>query len=243
MGLFIQRISAFRRHRRAIFMLVVCLAVYGTFIQGCQSTGTESHEPKPREEPSGEGADQNDETPSEARLSQPTLGAQHGTSYAQLNIPDRPDTDGDLGVTLGRTWRSIVVHHSHTRSGSMESFDQYHREERGWKGVGYHFVIGNGTGSPDGKVEVTFRWEDQMHGAHAGVDRHNQHGIGICLVGDFDQQRPTARQLASLIALVNYLQKRCGIPTSDILLHRHIKNTRCPGKNFPFYRFISLLNQ
>jgi len=108
--------------------------------------------------------------------------------------------------------------------------------------VGYHFVIGNGHGSADGAIEVTFRWERQMQGAHAGVEEFNQHGIGICLVGDFEHGHPTEKQIASLVALVNYLQARCRIPTSRVLLHRHIKNTRCPGRNFPFYRFISLLD-
>ncbi len=44
-----------------------------------------------------------------------------------------------------------------------------------------------------------------------------------------------------MVSLVNYLQERCRIPTSGLLLHRHLKNTRCPGENFPFYEFASLL--
>jgi len=147
---------------------------------------------------------------------------------------------GRLETPLKRRWDYIVIHHSFTRSGSEAIFDRYHKQ-KGWLGVGYDFVIGNGNGSPDGAIEVTFRWETQIQGAHAGVDEYNQHGIGICLVGDFENGYPTPKQMDSLVGLVNYLQERCHIPTSHLLLHRNIKSTRCPGRNFPLYRFLSLL--
>lgn len=161
-------------------------------------------------------------------------------TYSAPIVPSRPEAIGKLDVPVDLRWKYIVIHHSFTRSGSEAAFDRYHKQ-RGWLGVGYHFVIGNGHGSPDGAIEVTFRWERQLHGAHAGVQEYNQHGIGICLVGNFNEAYPTARQMASLVALVNYLQDRCRIPSSGILLHRHIKSTECPGRYFPFYRFVSLL--
>src|SRR5205809_827024 len=78
-------------------------------------------------------------------------------------------------------------------SGSAAEFDKYHRS-KGWDGLGYHFVIGNGTGSGDGQVEVGYRWKRQMVGAHAGNAEYNQRGIGICLVGDFQNgHNPTPR--------------------------------------------------
>ena len=156
-------------------------------------------------------------------------------------IPARPVAIGQLNVPLKRAWKYIVIHHSYTDSGSEKSFDDYHKNVRGWLGVGYHFVIGNGRGSGDGAIEVTFRWEDQIHGAHAGVEQYNQYGIGICLVGNFETGYPTGKQMASLVSLVNHLQEKCKIPTANILLHRNVKSTKCPGKNFPLYRFLSLL--
>jgi hypothetical protein len=148
---------------------------------------------------------------------------------------------GRLDTPLRRDWNYIVVHHSHTDAGSEAIFDRYHREERGWRGVGYDFVIGNGDGSADGMIEVTFRWEKQIQGAHAGVQKYNDHGIGICLVGDFQSHRPTGRQMQSLVALVGYLQEKCHIPSQNVLGHRHVKNTKCPGRNFPWFEFLSRL--
>ena len=69
-------------------------------------------------------------------------------------------------VTLRRKWTDIVIHHSATRSGSAQSFHEYH-QSRGWDGLGYDFVIGNGHGSRDGQVEAGYRWREQKRGAHA----------------------------------------------------------------------------
>src|SRR4051812_3753672 len=50
-------------------------------------------------------------------------------------------------------WQYIVIHHSATPSGSAAAFDRMHRA-KGWDELGYHFVIGNGTMSGDGQIEV-----------------------------------------------------------------------------------------
>ena len=161
--------------------------------------------------------------------------------YKIDRIPERPAVIGRLDVPLTRKWEYIVIHHSYTESGSEKEFDNYHRTHNGWLGVGYDFVIGNGQGSPDGAIEVTFRWETQIQGAHAGNEEYNQHGIGICLVGNFETGYPTEKQMAALVSLVSCLQERCHIPSANIILHRHVRDTRCPGEHFPFYRLISLL--
>lgn len=143
-----------------------------------------------------------------------------------------------------RGWKYIVIHHSASNGGNAASMDKYHREVRGWtNGLGYHFVIGNGSGSGDGQIEIGGRWLHQLHGAHAGNDEYNQHGIGICLVGNFEDGQPTEAQVRSLIELVNYLQQRCNIPFENILMHRHVRDTACPGENFPYYELLANLSQ
>ncbi len=155
-----------------------------------------------------------------------------------------PHLAGNLWVPLKRRWKYIIIHHSATREGSEASFDHHHRVNNGWRGVGYDFVIGNSKGAKDGLVEVTFRWEKQQDGAHAGSKEYNRYGIGICLVGDFEKDYPTAKQMEALVGLINYLQDRCDIPTNRVLFHRHVRpgGTKCPGKNFPFYDLLALLN-
>jgi N-acetyl-anhydromuramyl-L-alanine amidase AmpD len=137
-----------------------------------------------------------------------------------------------------RPWRYIVLHHSAAPTGSYDQIDGEHRKILGIDGCGYHFVIGNGTGSKDGQIEVSQRWNNQKQGAHtrnARTHDADEYGIGICLVGDFDQQPPSARQIAATQALINYLSKRYNISSSNVRTHAHLAATKtvCPGKYFP----------
>lgn len=142
-------------------------------------------------------------------------------------------------------WRYIVIHHSATYEGSARAFDSYHKNKRGWRnGLGYHFVIGNGTQSGDGEIEVGERWKAQLHGAHAGDTYFNRLGIGICLVGDFEEgEGPTKRQFESLVKIIRYLSNRYNIPSSRIIMHRDVieNHTACPGRNFPYDKLRNCL--
>lgn len=133
--------------------------------------------------------------------------------------------------TAPRDWQYIVIHHSATPTGSMAFFDKEHKA-KGWDGVGYHFVIGNGTETGDGQVEVTPRWTVQKWGAHAKTidNRFNEHGIGICLVGNFDVERPSANQMKSLSRLVGFLMQQYRISPQNVVGHRDTKPTDCPGR-------------
>lgn len=141
-----------------------------------------------------------------------------------------------------RDWKWIVLHHSDDESGNMEKYDRYHRDEKGWEnGCGYHFVVGNGTLSADGEIEIGPRWPRQLQGAHAKVpgNRYNERGIGICLVGDFDigAQGPSSGQMDGLVDLVRWLKARYGIEDADIMGHCDCCSTCCPGRNFPWAEF------
>ena len=149
---------------------------------------------------------------------------------------------------LEKNWTAIVIHHSGTQGGNAAIFDKWHREGNHWEGVGYDFVIGNGTDSGDGQVEVTFRWRNQKTGAHCGGtpgNWANKDAVGICLVGNFNQTVPTMQQMQSLVNLIRFLQKRYGISRNSVYGHNTTPGanpTDCPGKNFPMVRLKSILD-
>jgi hypothetical protein len=139
-------------------------------------------------------------------------------------------------------WKYIVLHHSAGKNGSTRSIHQQHlrrKDSNGnpWKGIGYHFVIGNGNGMPDGSVEATFRWKQQLHGAHAGHSLYNTRGIGICLIGNFDESPPTTAQLETLLQLVTQLARQHQLAPEDIIGHSAFRRTACPGSRFPLQKF------
>ena len=130
------------------------------------------------------------------------------------------------------SWQYIVIHHSATPAGNAASFDRMHKA-KGWDELGYHFVIGNGTGSNDGQIEVGPRWTKQKWGAHAKTadQRFNNYGIGICLVGNFDIERPSKAQMESVQRLTAYLMKTYRIPAIRVVAHSETKATDCPGRH------------
>ena len=133
-------------------------------------------------------------------------------------------------------WRWIVGHHSGVATGSARIYDRYHREQRRMEnGLAYHFVIGNGTGSKDGEIEIGNRWTRQLAGGHVRRDEVNEHGIGICVVGNFETSRPSRAQLASFEALVKWLRQDLLGDRPVFAVHREIdrNHTVCPGRHFP----------
>ncbi len=230
--------------RHIIYAKTLLIGLAFLFLQGAACyVGPEPHPGQQREDGWAFLNERQEERASRTESS-PDTPQNERQQYDTLDIPRFPErVSGNLYRRTTRNWKYIVIHHSGTESGSMASFDRYARQERGWRGVGYHFVIGNGEGTSDGTLEVTFRWEQQIEGAHAGVERYNEQGIGICLVGNFDTGHPTEEQMKTLVSLVNFLQMRNNIPTSQIYGHGDIKNTSCPGENFPFNKFRSLLRR
>lgn len=144
--------------------------------------------------------------------------------------------------TPERKWKYIVLHHTASDQDSVEKIHEEHLKKKDksgnhWLGIGYHFVIGNGLGMEDGEIEPTFRWKTQIQGAHAGsADRdYNEIGIGICLVGNFENGPPSASQLAAVKQLVKTLKEEYRIAAANVVRHSDVREggTECPGKYFP----------
>ena len=166
-----------------------------------------------------------------------------GAGYRYLTASVRAQIDR-APVARGR-WQYIVVHNSGTRQGNAAAFDYYHRHFRRMQnGLAYHFVIGNGTSTGNGQVEVGDRWRRQINGGHVHSDYLNNIALGICLVGDFNRDQPTRAQLDCCEELIRYLRQRCGKVGDHYPIvkpHRDINPPRwptdCPGDVFPYSWF------
>lgn len=135
----------------------------------------------------------------------------------------RPDTD------------HIVIHHVAIPSGdySAEKIHQYHKSHNGWAGIGYHYVIRrNGLIQRGRPLAVV--------GAQASGE--NLHSIGICMAGNFDQEKVEKDQYQSLVKLVANLVELYNLPLSgEIVGHRDYNDTSCPGDNL--YELLPRLRQ
>jgi LysM repeat protein len=92
----------------------------------------------------------------------------------------------------------LAIHHSLTKTGNSAAFANYHVGTLGWPEVAYHFVI-----LKDGTIE----WNHDLGVLSYHVGNSNKFSVGICLVGDFRSEQPTAEQKDSLALLVAALKK------------------------------------
>lgn len=134
-------------------------------------------------------------------------------------------------------WQTITVHHSATKKGSAKLFHRDHMR-RHMGGLFYHFVIGNGSYTKDGEIEVGWRWKKQ-------VKANRPYDIQICMVGDFSKDQLSAAQFESLTYLVRTLKDQYAVPNSRIRRHCDVpgKHTECPGQYFPFDEMIARVSR
>lgn len=147
-----------------------------------------------------------------------------------------------------RRWKYIVIHHSGGNYATIEFLQQVHRERQ--KGdpidaIPYHYVIGNGNGLGMGEIASDWRKDLHIWGTHVSENNiaRNFFGIGICLVGNFEEAPVPAPQLDTLIRLTRSLMREHDIPVANVSGHGHIdgESTKCPGRYFPMSEFLEAL--
>lgn len=154
-----------------------------------------------------------------------------------LTIPGAKCFRNIIPLYPNSRWTYIIVHHTATEIGKASIINRAHNERGFWQGLGYHFLIDNGTlGKGDGQIEASPRWIKQLIGAHCKANGMNSRAIGVALVGNFNYETPTANQLDSLAYLLRTLMEYYHIPSSNIMGHRDVDgaSTECPGKLFPW---------
>lgn len=166
----------------------------------------------------------------------PRVGGLSLSPLVAAGTPTTVESVFSTTVPLDRQrWTGIVIHHSGAPLGNQATIASEH-EAMGLRGLGHHFIIGNGKGMQDGGIHVGFRWMDQLPGAHAGGkngDQHNLHSISICLVGEGNRRSFTHNQYNRLVQLTAALCRELGIPRDHVYLHSEIAETSDPGALFP----------
>ena len=116
----------------------------------------------------------------------------------------------------------IVLHHAAAAVASAADVDRWHKQN-GWAGIGYHFYVR--------KNGIIYRGRPLTAiGAH--VSGKNDVSIGICAEGDYSfEQMPTAQKRA-IAELLDYIKSNY-FPRAEIVGHREIGSSYCPGKNYP----------
>jgi N-acetylmuramoyl-L-alanine amidase len=137
----------------------------------------------------------------------------------------------------GHRFDRIVIHHSAGATGSLELLRRVHRQRQPGDPIDmipYHFVVGNGRGMGMGEIAPTGRWP-RIWGAHTRNRRANLTGIGICLIGNFQNGPPSEAQYRAALDLAVDLARRYRIAADALYFHGELPGaqTLCPGRLFP----------
>ena len=123
----------------------------------------------------------------------------------------------------------ITLHHQGERwkpdadpAAYLRRLQSWSRLSKRWPDIPYHYVI-----APDGRV-FEARPEALPGDTNTGYDPRG-HAL-VMLLGNFEEQEPTAAQLEATVALMTRLARRHGIPADRIASHRDVSDgTVCPG--------------
>ncbi|HAH06879.1 MAG TPA: hypothetical protein DCM05_10195 [Elusimicrobia bacterium] len=111
------------------------------------------------------------------------------------------------------SWKASAEH--------AKAVQRLHMSVNGWDDVGYHYLV-----DWEGRI-LEGRKLDSL-GAH--TEDHNPGSIGIAVMGNFEAQHPTRKQLQALRDLADWLSWAYGFPPERILGHKDFNATACPGR-------------
>ena len=139
----------------------------------------------------------------------------------RTSLTDRPST------------KYIALHHAAAVTCSAATVHSWHRDGKGWSGIGYHFFI-----RKNGEI---YRGRP-LHKMGAHVEGMNNCSIGICAEGDYDVEKvmPEAQKDA-IKALLRNLKEI--YPAAKIVGHREIGASDCPGTHYPLEEMKNNYNE
>jgi hypothetical protein len=135
------------------------------------------------------------------------------------------------------TPKYITIHHAGVLVKSttdptkfVKNMQGWGQREKKWPDLAYHFLI-----APDGRI---FEGRSLAYEPESNTKYPLQGHIGVELMGNFEIQRMSPKQLDSLVKLNAWLCRELKIDPKDIGGHndRAPKQTSCPGKDL--YRYI-----
>ena len=118
----------------------------------------------------------------------------------------------------------IVVHHTASPdSWTLEKTRAYHKGQKGWSDIGYHYVVETNP--------LAFRVgrRADVNGAHAKGVNHSS--VGLVVIGNFVENEISRETLCFVAAAVADLCKSYGLSASDVYGHKEVGTTptACPG--------------
>ena len=117
----------------------------------------------------------------------------------------------------------VIVHHSASNLTDsnyvavVRSIYLYHTQVRGWDDIGYNFVIDPAGVLYQARDPQGVDDPDHIKGAH--FCGKNSYTMGVCLLGNYQQARPSSAALKTLNHLLTWKMHKEGLNPLDSMLH------------------------
>jgi len=142
-----------------------------------------------------------------------TAGAFSLASYTNLS-PVEKIASASLSSKV-RQWDYIEVYYSGTISGSIDQLAKFSGLASS-KDVNFHFLVCNGTGCQDGKIQATARWNGQTAAVPAANWTGPSRTIRICVIADGVRALATDTQIQRTTDMAESLARDFNIPKDNI---------------------------
>ncbi len=129
----------------------------------------------------------------------------------------------------------IIIHCSDSGWGDVAEIDKWHKE-RGWDGIGYHFVVLNGmpkNNSYNQGLDGMIQYGRSLDKPGAHTLGQNSSSIGICMIG---KKKFSILQFKSLAILCKSIIHQYKMQSYDVCGHYDFSSKTCP--NFNVDKFI-----
>lgn len=137
--------------------------------------------------------------------------------------------------------KKIIIHHTATTSNldnpetAIRAIYYYHAVSRGWGDIGYNFIV-----APDGTVYEGRAGGDGVVAGHA--QGYNTGSVGIALLGNYEESNLPGEMMKGLQGLIfekanlhdidpDGNTEFRGEKSDNILGHRDVSSTACPGEH------------
>ena len=123
----------------------------------------------------------------------------------------------------------IILHCSDTEDDGdtlqWPAIKRYHLS-LGWSDIGYHFGVEERAG-----IVLLPGRDREAVGSHCRAGGRNHDSIGVCVVGQFDEDAPTPKIFAATVKALAWLCLFYDIPSKNVRGHREFEpNKTCPGE-------------
>ena len=147
-----------------------------------------------------------------------------------LEIPNSFDLTQTLQKSKSKSYQNripsrcseLILHHSAHLSWNVYDVARYHVVKNGWPAIGYHIVI-----SDRGDIFLCNNLNIQSYHCKG----HNFKSIGICCLGNFEEEEMTEKQELALMMVLWTI----GTNFHELQVYGHcdVASTLCPGSHFP----------